>query len=170
MRIAITGSPGVGKTTLCLRVFEALKRKVRISGFVTREVRKRGSRIGFVLRNLANNEEIWLARVGAGKVRVGKYAVFVEDFEKFLEGLDLNSELLIIDEVGPMELKSSKFSSLVLHLLKENCNILATVHRTYKHRVIEEIKGNFKLFTINKDNRELLTGMIIRKLEEFYNV
>jgi len=42
--------PGVGKTTLCKKVQEVLKRKgVRVQGFYTEEVRnsQKGSRVGF---------------------------------------------------------------------------------------------------------------------------
>lgn len=42
--------PGVGKTTLCKKVYEVLKHKgVRVQGFYTEEVRnsQKGSRVGF---------------------------------------------------------------------------------------------------------------------------
>jgi nucleoside-triphosphatase len=46
-RLGVSGAPGVGKTTLVLKVVEAAKAKFTVCGFVTVEVRQGGSRIGF---------------------------------------------------------------------------------------------------------------------------
>ena len=76
LRIAVTGKPGIGKTTLCLAVFRALMKEKRISGFITREVRENNVRKGFKLINLNTGEEKWLAHVKIrSNVRVGKYGV-----------------------------------------------------------------------------------------------
>lgn len=48
--VLLTGSPGVGKTTLCRKVYEVLKSKdIKVQGFYTEEVRnsQKGSRVGF---------------------------------------------------------------------------------------------------------------------------
>ncbi len=161
MRIAVTGRPGVGKTTLCIRVFEALKDRISVSGFVTREVRVSGRRIGFKLVNLTSGEETWLAKVGEGKVRVGKYAVFVDNLEGFLKGVDTDSELLIIDEVGPMELKSGTFVEFMRGVVGRD-NVLVTVHYRSKHWLVEEIKKQFKVYTIDERNRDAVAEKIIR--------
>ncbi|MCS7144704.1 MAG: nucleoside triphosphatase, partial [Archaeoglobaceae archaeon] len=84
MKIAITGRPGIGKTTVCLKVYNALRDKKRISGFITKEERKDGVRVGFKLIDLSTNSEAKLARVGKGKIMVGKYEVLLEDFDNFL--------------------------------------------------------------------------------------
>lgn len=46
----VTGSPGVGKTTLIARVLENLRTSnpnLKIQGFFTREIRQEGERVGF---------------------------------------------------------------------------------------------------------------------------
>lgn len=48
--VLLTGFPGVGKTTLCRKVFEVLNGKgIKVQGFYTEEVRnsQKGSRVGF---------------------------------------------------------------------------------------------------------------------------
>jgi len=61
VRLAVTGRPGVGKTTLCMKVYNALKDEMVVKGFITREVREKGVRVGFKLVDLASGEESWLA-------------------------------------------------------------------------------------------------------------
>lgn len=163
MRIAVTGRPGIGKTTVCMKVYDALKDRIKISGFITREVRSGGRRIGFKLVNLSDGSEEWLAKVGEGKVKVGKYAVFVESLESFLENIDLDCDLLIVDEVGPMELKTRKFVDFMKDA-KRLDRILVTVHYKSKHWLVEEIKRDFRVYVLDEMNRDKIAEEIVEEL------
>ncbi len=158
--MAVTGRPGIGKTTLCLRVYETLKDKIDIKGFITKEERVKGVRTGFKLVDLSTGREAKLARVGKGKTMVGKYEVLLEEFEKFLEELDLSGELVIIDEVGPMELKSQKFVSLVWEILNKE-DLLFTVHYKATHPLVDKIRGEFRLYILDESNRERVKDEIV---------
>ncbi len=159
MRIAVTGRPGVGKTTLCLKVYESLKDKMTIAGFITKEVRRDGRRVGFKLVDLSSGKEEWLARVGEGEVRVGKYAVNIEGLEKFLDFVDTDASLVIIDEVGPMELKSRKFVRFVEELMGKEM-LLFTIHLKSRHELLEKIRRGFKVYIINEGNRDAVAEEI----------
>ncbi|MEM1579402.1 MAG: NTPase [Archaeoglobaceae archaeon] len=161
MKIAVTGKPGVGKTTLCLKVYEALKSKISIGGFVTREERELNVRTGFRLIDLSTNRSAQLARVGKGKVMVGKYEVLVENFEKFLDEISFDGDLIVIDEVGPMELKSQKFVSIVDKLIEKD-NLLFTVHYRANHWLLEKIKKEFRLFVLSEANRNKIAEEIVK--------
>jgi len=163
VKIAVSGRPGVGKTTLCMKVYDALKDKISISGFITKEVREKGRRVGFKLVNLKDGGEVWLARVGKGNVTVGKYVVFVNELEKFLEGVDFSCELFIVDEVGPMELKSRKFIEFIERVMQAD-NLLVTVHYKSRHWIAEKIKKNFKLYILDKSNRDWVAVKIAEEL------
>ncbi|MET1123787.1 MAG: NTPase [Archaeoglobaceae archaeon] len=162
MRIAVTGRPGVGKTTLCLKVYERLKD--RAAGFVTVEVRESGKRVGFRLRSLKSGREVWLAKVGAGSVKVGKYAVFVDNLESFLDEEDFEAEILIVDEVGPMELKSRKFVRFAESLFDRE-KVLVTVHYKSRHPLPERIRREFKLFVLNEENRDRVADEVAKLLD-----
>ncbi len=153
MKIAVTGRPGIGKTTLCLKVYDRLKDKLEISGFITKEVRERSRRIGFKIVDLKTSREVWLAKVGDGRVKVGKYAVFVDNLERVIDNLDTNADLIIIDEVGPMELKSRKFVDFMSELLNRD-NLLVTVHYKSRHWLVEKIRSEFKTYVLDEENRD----------------
>lgn len=164
MRIAVTGRPGVGKTTLCLKVYELLKDKMTIAGFVTKELRKDGRRVGFRLIDLSSGREEWLARVGEGRVKVGKYAVNIEGFERFLDSVNTDADLIIIDEVGPMELKSEKFVRLVEGLMDKE-KLLFTIHLRSKHWLLERIRKEFRVYVIDETNRDKVAEEITEVFE-----
>ncbi len=163
MKIAVTGRPGVGKTTLCMKVFKSLK---DVEGFVTLEVRERGRRIGFKLHDLKSGEELWLAKVGEGYPRVGKYVVFLENLDRFARKIsDYDGCLIVIDEVGPMELKSDNFVRAMERLIESDKNLLVTVHYKSKHPLVERIKREFELYVIDEKNRDDVANEIINKFK-----
>jgi nucleoside-triphosphatase len=163
LRIAVTGRPGIGKTTLCLKVFRALKEEKRISGFITQEVRQNNVRKGFKLVNLNTGEEEWLAHIGIrSNARVGKYGVDVPSIDKFSANLEWETaDLLIIDEIGPMELKSREFISMIERILASNKSCLFSIHLRSKHPLLERIRKEFEVIVIDERNRNAAADRIV---------
>ena len=125
----ITGKPGVGKTTLVQTIIDQMA-SVPMAGFYTAEIRSMGSRLGFELQGLNSGRRI-LAHVDIDSpYRVGKYGVDTAGFETFLETLKLlnsNIDLIVIDEIGKMELFSNHFRRLIRDVLCANKQLLATI-------------------------------------------
>jgi len=167
LRIAITGRPGIGKTTLCLKVFEALKNEVNISGFITREVRAKNVRKGFRLVNLNTGEEEWLAHVDSkSTARVGKYGVEVHSIDRFSKNLEWsNADLIIIDEIGPMELKSKEFINMIKEILSSEKSCLFSIHLKSKHSLLEKIRKEFEVIEIDERNRNNVAEMIAKSFQ-----
>ena len=166
VKIAVTGRPGIGKTTLCLKVYEALKDRLKIKGFVTKEVRERGVRIGFKIIDLESGDEAWLAKVGyKGKFRVGKYGVIVESIDRFAERIKsyADADLVILDEIGPMELKSEKFVEAVKSLLNRE-NLLFTIHLKARHPLLDRIRSEFKVIELTEANRNKVAEEIVEMI------
>ncbi len=136
----VTGRPGIGKTTLVRKVAEALYDKYIIKGFITQEVREQGVRVGFKIMTIErvlgkNGKEDWLAHVSLfkGNPKIGKYNVNIEAIDEIgvktlEESLRDNVDLVVIDEIGPMELLSRKFLPTVERVLNSDRIVLATIH------------------------------------------
>ncbi|WP_457754172.1 NTPase [Thermococcus sp.] len=165
MKIFVTGVPGVGKTTLVLKIAEDLRKSgFRIGGMVTQEVREQGKRVGFKIRALDTNEEGTLAWVGEGYPRVGKYVVNVEDLDKIgvsaIRRAIRNADVIIIDEIGAMEFKSKEFAKVIEEALRNEKPLLATLHRRWVHR----FRNRGKLYVITVENREKIREEILHEL------
>jgi nucleoside-triphosphatase len=160
----ITGKPGVGKTTLIRKIIEHIQ-PLSMAGFYSLEIRSKGYRSGFELRGLNGDRHI-LAHVGLeSRHRVGKYGVDTPGFEAFLEKLDLlnpHVQLIVIDEIGKMELFSNRFQTLVLEVLTTNRSLLASIALQGKG-FIQRIKQrpDIHLVTLTHDNRNRLLAEII---------
>ena len=60
----LTGIPGVGKTTLLLKIIAFLKlQDFRVGGMISREIRENGSRVGFEILNVESGKRSVLAGV-----------------------------------------------------------------------------------------------------------
>ncbi|GKV21898.1 hypothetical protein SLEP1_g31828 [Rubroshorea leprosula] len=134
----VTGPPGVGKSTLIMRVFESLKSSnpsFKIQGFYTREIRQGGERVGFEVVTLdGRRAPLASTTISSSESSrwptVGKYKVDIASFESLaLPELEVkeDTDLLIIDEVGKMELYSSSFFPAVLKVLESNIPVLASI-------------------------------------------
>jgi nucleoside-triphosphatase len=164
--LLLTGRPGVGKTTVIKAVIQTLGE--RADGFYTEEIRHRGKRRGFRLVGL-RGEQGTLAHVRyreRGWPRVGRYGVDVDALERVgvaaLERGMAQGRVLIIDEIGKMELFSARFKDIIEKLFKGDSNILATIF--YKpHPFCDKLKTypGVDLITVNKNNRDELVSRIV---------
>ncbi len=162
MRVVITGRPGIGKTTIAVRVATAASRDMRIAGFVTIEVRRGGARLGFVVRDIATGEEDTLAWVGEGEPRVGRYAVRLEACGLMERAVARGGDLLVVDEVGPMELKCPNFEGTILTWLETYRHALLVVHRSLAGAFAGRIGA--RLIEVTAGNRDRLVGELLAML------
>jgi len=129
--LLITGRPGIGKTTLIKWAAErARELNIPFTGFYTEEIRERGERTGFRVISLADGRVDILAMKGAeSRFRVGKYGVFVDRFESTaIPAIKGSTLLVVIDEIGKMELYSERFKEIVRSLLRgSHPRLLATI-------------------------------------------
>ena len=166
----ITGRAGIGKTTVFLETIRSLKSKgIEIGGFVSQEVRENGRRTGFEVIDLHSSRKAWLAKVGdKGGPRIGKYIVQLKDFENIsIEALSYamttkKVDLIAVDELGPMELYSNIFRSLIKKIFIGSKPFLVTLHR----RLINDslIPKKVELVEVTISNRETLADTIAHTL------
>ncbi|HEX9880483.1 MAG TPA: NTPase [Candidatus Binatia bacterium] len=168
MRLLLTGSPGVGKTTVIRNILKSIP-GVQCAGFYSEERRESGQRRGFKICTLDGREAVLATVSGVRGPRVAGYTVHVAEFEDLvLPRIDVDktsADLYVIDEIGRMELESPKFRNAVIELLARPCNLLATVAKRGKG-FLDQIKGrnDIELIEVTKENRDQLAAETARKI------
>jgi len=172
----LTGRPGVGKTTVLLRIVEKLRKEgLKVGGLISREVREDGSRVGFKIIDLDDGREGWLAHVRQTVgPRVGKYRVCMKDLESVGVNAILKAireaDIIVIDEVGPMELFSQPFRKALAKSLKSEKTILGTIHYRVRAPIINEIneREDVTIIEVTRKNREELSEKIAHEILKTY--
>ena len=173
--LLVTGSPGIGKTTVLVRVVEALKSKgYGVGGMISREVRSGGNRVGFEILDLKSGKRGWLASVGRQwGAQVGRYRVNLSDLNdvgvKAVVEADHSLDAVIVDEIGPMELLSNKFREAVAKVAEGRKLAICTIHWKMRSSLIEEVKKreDAEIFVVTYENRENLPQTMVAKAVDF---
>ena len=171
VRILITGPPGCGKTTLIKKVARSIS--IPLCGFFTSEIRQGGKRVGFEIECFAGNKAVMSHVDIESSFRVGKYGVDIDSIDRIavfeIEIALSENRLLIVDEIGKMELFSKRFRDLILNVFQTEIPFLGTI--LYKpHPFCDRLKSSHgvKLLTIRKSKYDIDYGKIIRWLEDIH--
>ena len=168
-KILLEGRPGSGKTTVAARLADLLReRGVEVRGFFTREVREHRRRVGFTVEALDGGDAT-LAHVDLeGPPRVGKYGVDLASFERVaLPALDepARGAVVLVDELGKMELASKRFCEAILSLFDGPADVVATVH-IFRHPLTDSLKrrADVELVRVTQANRDALPEAIAERV------
>ena len=170
MRLLVEGRPGAGKTTALGRLSQLLRdADIPVCGFLTKELRRRGrSRIGFEIETFDGERGV-LAHVKlAGPPRVGRYGVDLEAFERvalLAVGRPRKEGVVLIDELGKMELASKRFREAVVRLFDQPVPIVASVQMG-RHPITDALKRrpDAETLRLTASNRDRLPGELAERL------
>ncbi|MCL4458288.1 MAG: NTPase [Chloroflexi bacterium] len=167
----ITGKPGVGKTSVIKRMVNALGWTA--GGFYTEEIRVKGKREGFHIITL-NGETAILASIHIhSPFRVSQYGVDMASLENVavaaLRRARRENEVIVIDEIGKMELFSPSFREAVLEALESGKPTLGTITLS-PHPWADRIKQHprVQLIHLTETNRQEVTEQLKHWLQEFF--
>ena len=133
----------------------------RCGGFTTEEIRRGGGRVGFALRTFDGREEVLAQKGLASPHRIGSYGVNLDALERLgapaIEAAVASADLVVIDEMGPMELVSEAFRRAAPQALEGPKPVLGVIHRR-PHPFLDAVRArpDVRLITVTRENRERL--------------
>lgn len=168
--ILITGNPGVGKTTLIRNIISRLN--IPAGGFYTAEVRnENGKRWGFKIIALDGREEVLASVDTISQRKVSKYGVDAGAVDRIgvtaIRDALNHSEIVVIDEIGRMELTSKQFRDMVQKALDSPRPVLGTIaiRETNAARKIKE-RQDTRIIKLTRANSHEVATHIERLLSK----
>jgi len=170
LKLFLTGDPGCGKTTVMRRLVERLRERIPMRGFLTEEVLVGGRRLGFRGVTLDGESFPLAERNADSKLQIGPYGVTLVGLETIgVEALEPKegTKLIVLDEVGKMELLSDRFRQRVTALLEGDVPVVGTVPR---HGVgfVRRLRRDprITLITMRRHDGDTTLGNLIRQLRD----
>jgi nucleoside-triphosphatase THEP1 len=171
--IIITGNIGQGKTTFIRQLCGKLvSQKIQITGFYSEGIQENDRRMGFDLVNITSGQRMVISRKSPrdGWIRYGHYyfdpLIFMKVGEIMLKQAKEGVQLAVIDEIGPLELSDSGWSSVIERICSDhNLPMIWVVRKSLVEKAARKWNvGDVFVFDIEKDKEEdvfnLIQGMI----------
>jgi nucleoside-triphosphatase len=132
-------------------------------GFYTEEIRERGLRLGFQIVTLDGKEGVFAHVNFKTQQRLGKYGLDLSPLETIGIEAVLKAvrarELTVIDEIGPMEIRSAIFRDVVNEALNSRAPLLGTITaRPVPFTDAIKKRRDVTLIEVRRDNREQLVS------------
>jgi len=164
--VLLTGIPAIGKTTIIRKVIAELGD--RAGGFYTEELTGPGGRKGFRMVTLTGETAILAHKDFRGpKVPlVGRYGVDVPALERVgvraLQRAVLQGQIVVIDEIGAMELYSAAFGQVVMSAIMGPSVVIGTITRdSYPEANIFKGLAQVAVWEVDRRNRDTLAEKVL---------
>ena len=169
MNIVLTGKPGSGKTSVCLKILENCNLRMLSPGGVLTPANSDGSRH---IINVYTRKSIPFCRLepfpegpAVGKFFFSKRA-FDFGIKAVSRSLDKRNALTFIDELGPLELYGSGFADIFPKLnTSEIKNLLLVIRSSILDKMVRKFDFTFSIVENTIKNRDRLAKQIIELLD-----
>jgi molybdopterin-guanine dinucleotide biosynthesis protein A len=145
VKLLVLGEPGSGKTSWCRRYVDLFrKRGSSVGGVLSPSIDKQGHRLGSNALDLLTGEEVPFARLSKSKSfkageKVGDYIISRHGIlfacAAIERALTNKCDLVVIDEVGPLELSGKGLMPAVESALASPVNALLVVRSSLEGAV-----------------------------------
>ncbi len=164
----LSGEPGSGKTTIIKDVLSKIGKSA--GGFYTEEIRTQGIRQGFRVVTLDGKNATLAHSSIRSPYRVSKYGVDIDSMDEVaipaIREAIRSSDIVVIDEIGKMELFSSSFRDAVVEALESDKKVLGTIMLAFDPWVAEiKRRAEVEIIPLTKVNRGEVSDLVSAWLE-----
>jgi nucleoside-triphosphatase len=160
----LTGMPGTGKTSIIRQAIS--QSQCDAGGFFTQEIRSVGIREGFRIVTLSGKEAIFAHISIDSPFRVGKYGIDISALdgtgvEAIYDAME-HHKVVVIDEIGKMELFSPHFIKAVQDALASTKKVLGTI-TLRPHPLADSIRENqnIRVAELTRNNQKYVLAEIL---------
>jgi len=142
VRLLVVGEPGSGKTSWCREYINGQRESgSSVGGILSPAIEKQGQRVGSNALDLLTGQEIPFARLSRyrsfkGEEKVGDYTISRDGIlfacGAIKRAVDSKCGLVVIDEVGPLELSGKGLMPAVELALASPVNVLIVVRSSLR--------------------------------------
>ncbi len=168
-KIGITGLPNTGKTQLLMKIIDMLEaEEMIVGGMITEAIIFRNKKVGFYVIDWLTKKKRKFAHENIeSKIHVENYGVDMRALDavgvKAIKAAIAEADVIIIDEVGKMEVESPGFVKVVNDALDCDKPLLLTLHKKSRNPLLQDIRrrDDLRILEVTPVNRNLLPYKIM---------
>jgi len=164
----IAGTTGVGKTQLLREVTQS--KREHIGGFYTEHIMAGRIRKGFMIRTFDGQDRMLASKGLKSPFKLGKYGVDLNALENVgvpaLRLALMSKSVIVIDEIGSMEMMSERFRAILLECLTSTKPVLASI-RSASQPFSDQVKkfSDTQTVLLTKSNYSAVKQQVRKWLE-----
>ena len=172
----LTGTIGQGKTTYLKNLIGYFRQKgITIGGIYSPRVVKNRETIGYDIIDINTDErEIFLRQDSNNhNMKIGRFNINLEGLQKGIKAIkgsnNLNTRIVVIDEVGILELQNQGWASNIEELVRNSQNhILLVIRDSFVEQVIEKWNlNNYQVFNISDNELTHVSDLIHNEITQY---
>jgi nucleoside-triphosphatase len=167
--IFLTGAPSSGKTTVIKKVISGLE--LPANGFYTEEDKEAGKRVGFLMKTLDGRRGYLAHQDIESDFHIRRYGVSIEHIEMIAVPsiAPTGQNIIILDEIGKMECFSEAFKQAATMALNSPNIVVGTITFGGDDFILAiKQRDDIEIHEVTPDNRDLLPGLILRKIKDLH--
>jgi nucleoside-triphosphatase len=147
--------------------------EIKVGGMITEAINENGEKVGFMVEDLLTKKSGVLARKDLhSSVIFLEYGVDMEVLESIgvkaiADAID-KAEVIVIDEVGKLEVESNLFIKVVKEALESDKPLLLTLHKKSRNPLLQDIRrrDDVRILEVTPINKNILPYKIIPLIKE----
>ncbi|MGC9375155.1 MAG: nucleoside-triphosphatase [Bacteroidales bacterium] len=165
----VTGSIGQGKTTFIQKIIKNFQSKgITLGGIYSPRVMQGKSTVGYDIIDINTNEREAFLRQNFTKnnLKIGRFNINLQGLQKGIntikESSNPNIQIVIIDEVGMLELENNGWAKNIEELIRNSQNhVLLVIRDSFVEQAIEKWKiKNYLVFDIQEKDFTSISNTI----------
>ncbi len=168
-KIGITGLPNTGKTQLLMKIIEMLEaEEMIVGGMITEAIIFKNKKVGFYVIDWLTKKKRKFAHENIeSNIHVENYGVDMRALDavgvKAIKTAIDEADVIIIDEVGKLEVESPGFVKVVNDALDSDKPIILTLHKKSRNPLLQDIRrrDDLRILEVTPVNRNLLPYKIM---------
>lgn len=174
LKIGISGVLGLGKTESLKNIIDMLSEEgISVGGMLTEPIMEDNRQVGFQVMNWQTKEKAVFAHLDLNSsIQVKGYNVDLDALNQVgvraIEEAVEKEDLILVDEIGKIEVKSDEFNRVVKGALDVKKPMIITFNKKSRNSLLQDLRrrDDVRILELTDVNRDYLPFKVVDLLKE----
>ncbi|MBS3816786.1 MAG: NTPase [Candidatus Thermoplasmatota archaeon] len=174
LKIGISGPSGMQKSETIKSIIDMLKDEdISVGGMITEPIMEDNRRVGFQVMDWQTKEKAVFSHLDLdSQIEIKGYGVNLDSLDevgvKAIKDAANKRDVVLIDEIGKMQVESEKFADTVRKILELNKPLIITFEKKSRNTLLQDLRrrDDVRMLELTDVNKELLPYKVVELIKE----